>query len=153
MTLSTSGCARMHVKARDEPPPAWERKSACQFCPVGAANAGAPIAPMAEAAQSLSRHCSRCQKPAARRINGMFCVSCYNRDREARIGRNCKGTAPRKLLSALHSTTIAVSTGSTVTLASLPRVAARTEALALLARGSTEPMFFGIPPMRLEQHL
>lgn len=143
----------MHVKAREEPPPAWDRKSACQFCPVGAANAGAPIAPMAEAVQSLTRHCSRCQKPSARRINGMFCPSCYNRDREARIGRNGKGTAPRKIVAALHAQTVVVTAAGVTTTKIMPRVAARTEAFALLSRGSAHPMTFGVPPLRLEHHL
>ena len=141
----------MHIKAREEPPASWDPKSACQFCPVGAANAGAPIAPMAEAVQSLTRHCSRCEKPAARRINGLFCISCYNRDREARIGRNAKGTRPQ-LCDKLHTAHIVVATSAGITVATLPRVARRTEAMALLARESTQPMAFGVPPIRLEQH-
>lgn len=153
LRLTVGGCARLHVKARDNPPASYDPKSACQFCPIGAVNAGAPIAPMAEAAQSLSRLCSRCEKPTHRRINGMFCPSCYNRDREARIGKNRKGTEPRKILAALHSATVVVACGAGVTLATLPRVAARTEAMALLARGSDQPMFFGVPPLRLEQHV
>lgn len=143
----------MHVKARDEPPAAWDRKTACQFCPIGAANAGAPIDPMAEAVQSLTRHCTRCQKPAARRINGKFCVSCYNRDREARVGRNKNGNPPAKILAALHTATIVVACGNNSTITSRHRVAARTEAMALIARGSNQPMSFGIPPLRLEHHL
>lgn len=153
MRLSVAGCARLHVKARQEPPPAWDRKSACQFCPVGAANAGAPIEPMAEAVQSLERLCVRCEKPSARRIGGMFCPSCYNRDREARVGRNRWGHPPREVQASIHTATVVVATGDRVQIATLSRVAGRTEAMARLARGSKQPMYFGVPPLRLDQHL
>lgn len=143
----------MHLKAKATPPASYDPKSACQFCPIGASNAGAPIDPMAEAVQSLERHCVRCQKPAARRINGKFCVSCYNRDREVRVGRNRWGHPPSEIQATIHTATVTVSTNDGISAVAHRRVAARTEAMALIARGSNQPMYFGIPPLRLEQHL
>lgn len=44
-----------------------------------------------------SRICARCHRGAMRLIWGHICVSCYNREREAVIGRNAKGRAPVKI--------------------------------------------------------
>jgi hypothetical protein len=64
----------------------------CRDCRIGAAHAG-------------ERHvhhskifdlgiCPRCRRGGSRMIGGRLCVSCYNREREFKIGRNAKGTKP-----------------------------------------------------------
>jgi hypothetical protein len=42
------------------------------------------------------RICARCLLESDRMIHGYLCVSCYNREREYRIGRNAKGKPPVK---------------------------------------------------------
>ena len=93
-------CVRMWTSARDAPPRPEESRHACLTCPLGAQRAGVDrsvaVAAASAAAmeQALGRVCPRCARPAGRLINGRFCISWYNRDREARIGRNAKGTPP-----------------------------------------------------------
>ena len=51
--------------------------------------------------------CTRCQRKSDRLIRRRLCISCYNRDREARLGRNAKGSRPG-LCDELHLLVIAV---------------------------------------------
>lgn len=90
--LSTTSCASMWRKA-DEINDGSH--SACRLCPIGAVHAGEVAASMSPLKGSLT--CARCHRTASRLIGGMRCVSCYNRNREALLGRNAKGTAPVKL--------------------------------------------------------
>ncbi len=52
-------------------------------------------------------HCARWTKYSARLINGRFCISCYNRNREALVGKNAKGSRPA-LCDRLHPVSVAV---------------------------------------------
>ena len=118
MTLSVPGCARLWISANGSPenrPKPWEGRSACVVCPVGAASAGRTQSPVAGAVDAIRLTCPRCERPAQRLIHGRLCVSCYNRDREARIGKNRKGQPPRKLPGQLHGVGIVItdSTGAT----------------------------------------
>src|SRR5450759_2593872 len=99
MTLSTSGCGRLweaaqikHAAKKLEP---WEGIATCHTCPIGARNAGREMEAVFQPAAALACYCPRCNRPASRLINGRLCISCYNRDREAAIGRNAKGSRPR----------------------------------------------------------
>lgn len=49
-----------------------------------------------------ARHCTRCSTGTFRLLGGMLCVSCYNRQRELRIGANAKGGPPRNAAARLH---------------------------------------------------
>ena len=117
MTLSKPGCARLWISANDgdRRPQPWEGRSACVVCPVGAASAGRTQSPVAGAVDAIRLTCPRCERPAQRLIHGRLCVSCYNREREVRIGKNRKGQPPRKLPGQLHGVGIVItdSTGAT----------------------------------------
>lgn len=104
---------------------------------------------MAEASDALKRVCPRCTRPASRLINGQHCVSCYNRQREVLIGRNRKGTAPKKLLGMLHPEVLAVAgqAGTEATVHLAASVASRVEAMLMLARKATGPICFGAAPL------
>jgi hypothetical protein len=41
--------------------------------------------------------CPRCRNGTTRMIKGERCISCYNRQRELRSGRNARGNIPVKL--------------------------------------------------------
>lgn len=71
----------------------------CRRCPLGAQHAGVEFVPSAVVIDS--KVCPRCRRPAERLIHGRLCVSCYNRDRERKIGRNAKGAKP-KYLPCVH---------------------------------------------------
>lgn len=49
-----------------------------------------------------ARACVRCCVGSYRLLRGRLCVSCYNREREVRVGTNGKGAAPVKARKLLH---------------------------------------------------
>ena len=106
LRLTGGWCARLFLSARADRPQPHEGRHACLACPVGAAHAGV-AAPAPPAIEALHAVCSRCRRVSGRLIQGHLCVSCYNRDREARLGRNCKGGVPR-LVARLHHFRVAV---------------------------------------------
>jgi len=91
-TISTDACAgRFGVAqtARDE---ALEAVLHCRTCIVGAAHSGRTVTRFAALYGSLI--CPRCGKGTTRMIGGRRCVSCYNREREVRAGRDARGNPP-----------------------------------------------------------
>ncbi|GJE41128.1 hypothetical protein [Methylobacterium soli] len=106
-TMSTANCAgRAAIAEREK---AEGRYSSCLFCPIGMVHSGREhplrILRQAAAAAGATREvigaadtpacCPRCGRGAFRIVHSAgVCVSCYNREREARIGRNAKGKAP-----------------------------------------------------------
>ncbi|WP_050577318.1 hypothetical protein [Pseudomonas cremoricolorata] len=101
-TMSTTDCASRHAQATAGD----ERMLACRFCPIGAVHAGKDDPLQAASASAKVRivgrpdnedRCTRCGRGGLRLIHsgGEICVSCWNRQREWRIGKNAKGTAPK----------------------------------------------------------
>lgn len=90
LTLSAQSCANYHVSAQKKE---WAlRLRHCVECPVGAKNAGVDLA----APFQRRALCVRCGSGAGRMVLGRLCMSCYNREREWRIGKNAKGRQPRE---------------------------------------------------------
>lgn len=144
-SLTHVGCARMWLAARDPnkgTPKPWEGRAVCVTCPIGAAHAGQTISPVAESVALICKLCPRCLRVTERLINGKFCISCYNRDEEAKRGKNAKGGTPR-LCSQLHEETIAISGGAAITVQSFPGVTCATEALIAATRTADTSLFFG----------
>jgi hypothetical protein len=101
-TVSTRGCASRHLAAQTErrrSDPDAPTTSACARCPIGAAHAGRPIVHYSR--DFASDRCPRCATGTTRMIHNRVCVSCYNREREVRAGRNGRGHAPRELASVV----------------------------------------------------
>ena len=143
LSLSTRGCARLYEAAQHRVPDPWESTAACKFCPIGARHAGTTVAPMAKAVSDLRKICPRCCRPAARLIRGHHCVSCYNRGREAAVGRNRKGSRPA-LADQLHTEVLVVANGPDVVVRVMPRVASRVEAMLAMAKAASGPLTFGV---------
>lgn len=89
LTLSAESCADMWRRARKAKP--WDSLYPCRDCQVGAVRAGSAQSAAHVPPVSL---CCRCGRSDLRLVLGQICVSCYNREREARIGRNRRGKAP-----------------------------------------------------------
>lgn len=94
VTLSTSACAASWEKSQGSDGEKNEGKDGCRLCVIGAGHAGREI-------KRLSKYygtqiCPRCRRGGLRLIAGTRCVSCYNREREVLVGRNSKGTCPKK---------------------------------------------------------
>jgi len=148
-TMLRAGCARMWRKANggEYRVGTWESLHHCRGCSVGAANAGETVvAPgFSELIEDLRRYCCRCRKPALRLIHGELCISCFNRDLEAKKGRNAKGHPPR-LMKLLHRETVMVTEGGKP-----PRIVGRDrvldagELMIRIARRATGPIVFERP--------
>ena len=145
LRLSTAGCSRLWLSADAKAPEPWESHAACRFCPVGAVNSGKSVEPLGELVASIRHICPRCDKPSDRLISNRLCIGCYNRDREARIGKNAKGSVPA-LCKQLYTQRLALGTGGAgVSIHLSPRVTSRAESMMTLARTTKEAMCFGAP--------
>ena len=145
MNLTRAGCARLWTSARNARPNAWEGRAACVGCQAGAANAGYRASPVAGLVDLLSKTCPRCLKSASKLINGRFCVSCYNRDCEARRGRNARGGRPR-LCSRLGRRSLVKSNASGVQVVSADLAVGATELLLIHAAMARDELAFGWAP-------
>ncbi|WP_128290822.1 hypothetical protein [Afifella aestuarii] len=97
-TLRPAHCGARHDRAcrvRSVDDDSDQAFTICRQCPVGARHAGkeaeSPLAPVSPLPAFV---CSRCSRGTMRMIGGQICVSCYNREQEARKGRNARGTKP-----------------------------------------------------------
>lgn len=104
LRLTESSCAAQWQRGRLAAP--WDSVYRCHGCAIGAANAGCPPPPPAPG-RTL---CCRCGRIGMRLIRGQICVSCYNREREVRIGKDRRGNVPVSLPSAL-SLSLAIGVG------------------------------------------
>lgn len=68
----------------------------CRSCPIGAAHAGADHVHHSKLYGASI--CPACRTGATRMIGNKVCVSCYNRRRELRAGKNARGNAPIELM-------------------------------------------------------
>lgn len=84
----------------------------CARCPIGTVHVAA-CAPQALTKLTWqgpryrgvqpAKSCVRCCTKTYRLVRSKsICISCYNRERELRVGSNAKGTPPRKAAAALH---------------------------------------------------
>ncbi|MBB5463747.1 winged helix-turn-helix domain-containing protein [Paraburkholderia sp. Cpub6] len=93
-TMSVSSCGTRWERA-DSTDVDADRFHTCRRCSIGAAHAGRlDHNPSQLKGMTI---CGRCHTGVPRLIGKHLCISCYNRARELRIGKNSKGTAPRKL--------------------------------------------------------
>ncbi len=145
MRLTSAGCARLWTSAQEARPEPWEGRSACRTCPLGAARAGRPLPPNAAAAELLRRVCPRCLRQAQRLINGLHCVSCYNREAECRRGRDRKGNRPG-LLDRLRASTIVITRGASSSVEQHAEVVSATEAMLIVAKTAAGRICFGWAP-------
>lgn len=90
LTLSEVSCANQFKAAQTKE---WQyRLPHCVECHVGAKNAGVEVGAPFQKRQI----CVRCGSGKGRMVMGRYCMSCYNREREWRIGANAKGGVPRE---------------------------------------------------------
>ena len=153
--MTAAGCVRLWRSGQERPPAPHEARSACMTCALGPQRAGIDVASAerqaraAALAAAMRQLCPRCERVAGRLINGRFCISCYNRDREARIGRNAKGTPP-SIAARIHAATLAVAPGAEPPrVIAVERVVSRIEAIAVAARQAGPGATIGVAPLTL----
>ncbi|MBW6397029.1 hypothetical protein KPL78_04175 [Roseomonas sp. HJA6] len=142
--LTVSSCAARWCKAADRLPEPWDSLSRCRNCPIGARHAGIEFNAVEAAADAWRLVCCRCLRPSERLIRGKHCISCYNRDREARIGKNAKGGRPH-LTDHLGTCAVAVAAGGAVELITAHRVTGPVEVMVCAARTAKAGVTFGRP--------
>jgi hypothetical protein len=104
-TLSVDACAANWRKAQRTSPDELGLLERCAGCGAGAQHAGERLVHRSPLF-SLGV-CPRCRKGGARFIfSAGTCVSCFNRAREVRVGRNGKGTAPTLKLDPRRLTVV-----------------------------------------------
>jgi hypothetical protein len=135
-TLSAPACASMWRQANHDN---LESRIGCKRCPIGAEHAGELYANMSALHGTLT--CARCHRGAERLIGGMHCVSCYNREREAVLGRNAKGTRPTKL-PPLEPRRLWFLSGRALTCLSRPRTTDISELIVSALRDSQDRVRF-----------
>lgn len=94
-TLSIPACVGMFQRAQAARGREAERYTACKTCSVGAAHTGVELILSSWLFDTMI--CPRCGHGTMRMIRNRACVSCYNREREVKAGRNAKGKVPSKL--------------------------------------------------------
>jgi hypothetical protein len=153
--IMEAGCIRMWRSTQDRSPQPHEARYACITCPLGPQRAGVGVAEAVAAAsaavvdRAFGRVCPRCERLAARLINGRSCISCYNRTREAVIGANAKGTRPQ-IMDVIHAEALAIAVADVAPrLVTVEHVVSRTEAIGIAARQAGPGAIIGIPPLRL----
>lgn len=100
--LTMQGCGARWREAQTAGGEAADRVAHCRGCSIGALHAG--FRPIAYSRWFGVSICPRCSKGTTRMIGGSRCVSCYNRERELRAGRNARGNKPVELLERpLHA--------------------------------------------------
>lgn len=124
--MSTSACSRNFTDA----PAAIKRGRLqhCIGCALGRRHAGIPDDPVPAPERSSLVYriaCVRCRRDGrseSSRIIGRLrlvrshtiCVSCYNREREIRIGQNAKGARPKKWRGLFHTRVAYIANGHVV---------------------------------------
>jgi hypothetical protein len=94
--LTMKGCGSRWREAQVASGEAADRVAACRGCAIGALHAGyKPIRYSQWFGVSI---CPRCSRGTTRMIGGRCCVSCYNRARELKAGRNARGNRPVELM-------------------------------------------------------
>ena len=107
-TVSTKTCASRWLKAQDAIGSVGAALESCGTCSIGACHAGRGLVHYSP--WYRSGICPRCGNGGRRTIGGRVCISCYNRARELRLGRNARGHAPVELMKRpLHRVEIRVS--------------------------------------------
>jgi len=95
-TLSSAACAKRFERAQTAYGEALWEFANCRACSTGAAHAGRGVVYFGRWYDTSL--CARCGAGGRRIIAKRLCVSCYNRAREMKIGRNGRGNKPVELL-------------------------------------------------------
>lgn len=145
-TLSTATCSARAAEAENEKE--FGKFSACLNCPIGLVHRGQdhPLRVLRDiaattgatrdvvAAANKSQGCARCGRTGLRILpSAKLCVSCYNREREFRVGRNSRGTVP-VTFKPLRTWRVGIVLSGERTYALVPNVQSEAEAIARLIK-------------------
>lgn len=95
-TISARSCAVRFRKAQDAVGSMAADLEHCKCCPIGSCHAG--LGQTHFSPWYGVKICPRCNVGTTRMIGNRQCVSCYNRTRELKAGRNARGNRPVELM-------------------------------------------------------
>jgi hypothetical protein len=155
--VTEKGCARLWRSANEKPnaPQPWESRAACLGCAVGSLHALGSLEPARQAAlaRQVAEVCVTCGSSGRRMVKQTHCVSCYNRLREAAIGRDARGRPPA-LMRRLFAVGLVVGRpDATPALRMCQGVTSRAEAILTMAKQAASvaivigwPRLVDLPP-------
>jgi hypothetical protein len=148
LKLTPAACAASWHRARRNAEADQIRLAPCINCPVGAGHAGVRIRPAAPVQQPASTglSCVRCGRGGRRLIGGLRCVSCDNREREYRNGKNAKGGPPSQYRPLFGCVIGAITDAGAVRPLAVDWIASPIEALLTVARATGSVHFGRVPP-------
>ncbi|RMD61673.1 hypothetical protein D6833_07940 [Candidatus Parcubacteria bacterium] len=144
--LSVETCAANHRRACAEGD-AWDSVCAiaCRRCHLGALHADDKPYEGVPSRFVVSTVCPRCGARGRRLIRNSICISCYNREREALIGRNARGNKPVKAKRP-HGVRLYVVEDGSARIVSLNNAASMVEAAVTMLRNSKHRVSFAWTP-------
>ena len=147
-SLTIKACSGFYSKANTGKIEPYDTAYKCRACPIGAAHASGGAVPdkvstakadFQAAQDEWSNVCPRCRRQSTRIVGGKLCVSCYNRQREVKVGKNRKGNPPRELPKLLCSMTLEIADDNGVRLQTFENVTFFGECLIQIAKTATGP--------------
>ena len=147
LRLTPAACAAAWHRARRNAEADQIRLAPCVGCQVGAGHAGVKVRPSAPA-QTIDTglSCVRCGRGGRRLIGGLRCVSCDNREREYRSGRNAKGGEPTQYRPLFGCVIGPINEAGAVTPLQVDWIASPIEALLTIARATGVTTFGRVQP-------
>lgn len=143
--MSAKSCATRWAKAQAARGELGATMAACGVCAIGAAHAG-------HGSVHYSPHykspiCPRCGTGTTRMIGNRLCISCYNRNREMKAGRNARGHYPVELMERpLHRVEMMVEVDGEVRRLVDLETCSTTETMIQFLRSHTGKVAFGLAP-------
>lgn len=141
-TLAVSACSQMWKSANYEN---TERLHRCKCCPIGAKHSGETSASMSPLLGKMI--CGRCHRGAERLIEKHLCISCWNRQREYKLGKNARGQMP-KLARRLDRRQLRYFAGGDARILTIDYTVDTTELIVAVLRSSKKHVTFsfqGLP--------
>ena len=101
ITLSTSSCAERYriTQSQANQIDAGHQLFRCLSCDIGRTHADMGGIPMRH---PRMKDCFRCGRTDLRLIDLALCIGCFNRQREAVVGKNGKGSFPKQIAQQLR---------------------------------------------------
>lgn len=94
--LTTKACSARWREAQTAVLDRADELAKCRGCALGAGHAGYP--PVRYSDYFQKKICAQCGRGGMRIVGNRLCVSCWNRRRELKLGRNARGNLPVELL-------------------------------------------------------
>ena len=136
LRLMPKSCGAMWLRAAKHCADRSDPLHACVGCTIGAAHAGLPTERQQNACDAI---CPRCLRSSTKIVKGV-CISCYNREREVRVGRDRRGHVPISARLPMPMTIMLITSAGVVPFERL--AVSLLEVMVVAAQRHREPIAF-----------